>query len=179
MATAEIGMVGSITAHVLPPKESHTNGQRLHRIRTVRLREGVSLRSAARQMGTDIRSLRLQELESTDLRLSDLHRWQKALDVPLTELVVETDEPLSRPVMDRARLIRLMKTAAAIYERSPTVGIKRMAQMLVEQLVEIMPELRDVSPWHTYGQRRSLEEFGRVVERRLSDELLDEAGDEE
>jgi transcriptional regulator with XRE-family HTH domain len=168
-----------MAAAVIPPRESPENGQRLHNIRSIRLREGVSLRSAARQMGTDIRSLRLQEQESTDLRLSDLRRWQKALDVPLSELVVETDEPLSRPVLERAQLIRLMKTAAAIHERSPSVGIKRMAQMLVEQLVEIMPELKDVSPWHTYGQRRSLEELGRVVERRFSDEVFDEGADEE
>ena len=52
-------------------------------------------------MGSDVRSLRLQEQESTDLRLSDLRRWQKSLDVPLTELVEETEEPLSRPVLDR------------------------------------------------------------------------------
>ena len=48
-----------------------------------------------------------------------------------------------------------------------------MAQMLVEQLVEIMPELEEVSPWHDFGQRRSLEEYGRVVERRLSEDMLD------
>jgi hypothetical protein len=125
-------------------------------------------------MGSDVRSLRLQEQESTDLRLSDLHKWQKALDVPLCELVVETDEPLSRPVMERARLIRLMKTAAAIHERSASVGIRRMTQMLVDQLIEIMPELKDVSPWHTFGQRRSLDEYGKVMERRLSEDYLDD-----
>jgi hypothetical protein len=123
-------------------------------------------------MGTDVRSLRLQEQESTDLRISDLHKWQQALDVPLAELVVDPDTPLSRPVMERARMIRLMKTAAAIHERTQEQGIKRMAQMLVEQLVEIMPELKDVSPWHTYGQRRSLDEPGRVVERRLSEDVF-------
>ena len=64
-----------------------------------------------------------------------------------------------------------MKTAAAIHERSVTPGLKRMAETLVDQLVEIMPELKDVSPWHTYGQRRSLEEFGRVMERRCSDSV--------
>ena len=151
----------------------------LHRIRAVRLQQGVSLRSAARQMGSDIRSLRLQEQESTDLRLSDLHKWQKALDVPLTDLVEETDEPLSRPVLERARLIRLMKTAKAIEERSPTASVSRMAETLVSQLVEIMPELEDVSPWHQFGQRRSLDEFGRVVDRRMSDDLIPDSMDDD
>jgi transcriptional regulator with XRE-family HTH domain len=179
MAIADMHIAGGITAPVIPPTGSNQHERRFHRIRTVRLREGVSLRSAARQMGTDIRSLRLQEQESTDLRLSDLHKWQKALEVPLTELVIETDEPLSRPVLDRARLIRIMKTAAAIHEQSPSLGLKRMAETMVQQLVEIMPELRDVSPWHTYGQRRSLEEYGRIMERRCSDELLDGSGDDD
>jgi transcriptional regulator with XRE-family HTH domain len=177
MATAEFGIVGSIPAAVMAQQKNGSRGgaqaRVLHRIREVRLREGVSLRSAARQMGTDIRSLRLQEQESTDLRLSELHKWQKALDVPLVELVIDDQLPLSPPVMERARLIRLMKTAAAIHERAPSLGIKRMAQMLVEQLVEIMPELRDVSPWHQFGQRRSLDEYGRIMERTVSDDLLD------
>jgi hypothetical protein len=119
----------------------------------------------------------LQEQESTDLRLSDLHKWQKALDVPITELVTDDEMPLSQPVMERARLIRLMKTAAAIHERAPSLGIKRMAQMLVEQLVEIMPELRDVSPWHQFGQRRSLDEMGRIMDRTISDDLMDHGSD--
>jgi transcriptional regulator with XRE-family HTH domain len=178
MATAEIGTAGSVPVPVVASnKKERANGRVLHRIREIRLREGVSLRSAARQMGTDIRSLRLQEQGSTDLRLSDLHKWQKALDVPLTELVTDDELPLSLPVMERARLIRLMKTATAIHERAPSPGIKRMAQMLVEQLVEIMPELRDVSPWHQFGQRRSLDEFGRIMERTISDDLLDHGSD--
>jgi len=178
MATVEMHSAGGGLVPFIPPSEAHRDARRLHRIRTVRLREGVSLRSAARQMGTDVRSLRLQEEESTDLRLSDLRRWQKALDVPLTELVEETEEPLSRPVLDRARLVRVMKTAAAIHEHSPSLGVKRMATMLVEQLVEIMPELKNVSPWHTYGQRRSLDEFGRIVERRFSEAMLDSSDED-
>jgi transcriptional regulator with XRE-family HTH domain len=178
MATAEFGVIGSVPTPIVTQKEAEAAPQQLHRVRSVRLQQGVSLRSAARQMGSDIRSLRLQEQESTDLRLSDLHKWQKALDVPVSELIEETDEPLSRPVMERARLIRLMKTAAAIHERAP-VAIQRMAQMLVDQLVEVMPELQDVSPWHQFGQRRSLDEYGRVVERRLSEDVFDDIMDDD
>jgi len=146
--------------------------EQMHRVHTVRLQQGVSLRTAARHTGTDIRQLRLQEQESTDLRISDLRKWQKALDVPLSELLVEPDTELSGPVLERARLIRLMKTAAAILENANTPAIKRMGQMLCDQLVDIMPELEDVSPWHSFGQRRSLDEFGAVVDRRLNDDLL-------
>lgn len=180
MATADIDVVGSVTPPVLVPDGSGPERRPpLHRVRTVRLQQGMSLRSASRHMGIDVRSLRLQEQEDTDLRLSDLHRWQQALEVPLSELVAENDVPLSRPVMERARLIRLMKTAAAIRERADHDETRRMAEMLVEQLVEIMPELRDVSPWHTYGQRRSLDEQGRVVDRVMSDDLLASSHDDD
>ena len=183
MATAEYGAFEAVTTPIVPSHSSETTkskakSRQLHRVRTVRLQQGVSLRSAARQMGSDIRSLRLQEQESTDLRISDLHKWQKALDVPMSELVEETDEPLSRPVMERARMIRLMKTAAAIHERAP-VAIQRMSQMLVDQLVEVMPELKDVSPWHQFGQRRSLDDFGRAFERRLSEDAVYDSMDDD
>ena len=180
MAIADMSGTNQVPTPVISnTTEANEKPSALHRIRTVRLQQGVSLRSAARQMGSDIRSLRLQEQESTDLRLSDLHKWQKALDVPLTDLVEETDEPLSRPVLERARLIRLMKTAKAIEERSPTASVSRMAETLVSQLVEIMPELEDVSPWHQFGQRRSLDEYGRVVDRRLSDDLIPDNMDDD
>lgn len=179
MATADFGVVGSVPTPVVVSDDESSPQEPLHRVRAVRLQQGMSLRSAARHMGTDVRSLRHQEREETDLRISDLLKWQKALDVPLAELVVETDVPLSRPVMERARLIRLMKTAAAIRERSDEEGLQRMAEMLVEQLIEIMPELEHVSPWHTYGQRRSMEEQGRVVERRISEDIFHGHGDDD
>jgi hypothetical protein len=79
--------------------------------------------------------------------------------------------------MERARLIRLMKTAAAIRESVKSAGASRLATMLVEQLLEIMPELAEVSAWHSVGQRRSLDEYGRIVERRMRDEWFFHRGD--
>ena len=32
-----------------------------------------------------------------------------------------------------------------------------MAENLVEQLLDLMPELKEGSPWHSVGQRRSLD----------------------
>ena len=160
----------------LPARSSGVHpGPRWHRIRTVRLQQGVSLRSVARHSGVEVRQLRIQEQECADLRLSDLHKWQKALDVPLSELVVEPDSSLSRPVMERARMIRLMKTAVAIRERAKSVEIQRMAQMLTEQLAEIMPELSEVNPWHEFGQPRGWNEYGRIVERTISDDMFQQA----
>ena len=144
----------------------------LHRIATVRAEQGVSLRSASRQMGRTMSTVRMQEDETQDLRISDLIGWQKVLGVPLQDLLVDPGPPLSAPVMERARMVRLMKTAAALQENVSSVGAQRLATMLIQQLIEIMPELEHVSAWHSVGQRRSLDEYGRVAERRVSDDLF-------
>jgi transcriptional regulator with XRE-family HTH domain len=138
----------------------------------VRRQQGVSLRTAARHMNKDIATLRLQEKPTSDMRLSELAAWQQVLDVPLVDLLVDSGAPLSRPVMERARLVRLMKTAAAIKEKTESVELKRLAKTLTDQLIEIMPELAEISAWHSVGQRRSLDEVGRVAERRLRDDFF-------
>ncbi|MCA9215557.1 MAG: hypothetical protein KDB27_20975 [Planctomycetales bacterium] len=117
-------------------------------------------------------TVRNEENAATDLRISDLMRWQRVLDVPLADLLADPGTSLSRPVMERARMVRLMKTAAAIKEQASSPGMKRLSSMLVQQLKEIMPELEHIGAWHSVGQRRSLEEYGRVVERRLRDDFF-------
>ena len=160
---------GSLSTQFVPAGQP---AKKLHRIATVRNQQGVSLRSVSRQMGRTMSTVRLQEDETQDLRISDLRRWQKVLGVPLQDLLVDESPQLSRPVMERARMVRLMKTAAALCDAVEGEGPKRMATMLVQQLVEVMPELQDVSPWHSVGQRRSLDEYGRIVERRINDDLF-------
>jgi transcriptional regulator with XRE-family HTH domain len=164
-----------------PPRRSRSGGasdakskksRRMHRISTVRQRQGVSLRSVARQLRIDVRRLRAQEDESADLMLSTLYQWQKVLDVPISELLVETSDPLSPVILQRARMVKIMKTVAAILERSESKSIRRLAEMLTDQLTELMPELKDISPWHSVGQRRTAQELGRIVERRLPDDFF-------
>jgi transcriptional regulator with XRE-family HTH domain len=144
----------------------------LHRLATVRKQQGISQRNVARRLGVDAATVNEQEQEEADLPLSVIYAWQRVLDVPVAELLVDSDAPLSPPVMERARLVKLMKTAAAIMEKAHSNSLKRLVTMLVEQLLEIMPELRDVSAWHTIGQRRTLDDYGRAVERQLPDDLI-------
>jgi transcriptional regulator with XRE-family HTH domain len=153
----------------LPNVAASSATKPLHRIGDVRRRQGISVRSAARRMHTSIDQVRRQEEPNTDLLLSDLLRWQQALDVPVSDLLVENDAPLSEPVMTRARLLRIMKTVRAIKETTTSSSIQRFATMLEQQLVELMPELKDVTAWHSIGQRRSPNELGRTAERTLPD----------
>jgi transcriptional regulator with XRE-family HTH domain len=159
------------------PAESSAGARRLHRLAEVRRQQGVSRRTVARRLNKDVRQVKLQERQDVDLPLSELYRWQQVLDVPVSELLVDSNDPLSPPVMQRAQLVRLMKTAAAILERSQQLGIRRMAENLVAQLVEIMPELAEVHSWHAVGKRRSQDELGRAAERGLWTDFLHELPD--
>lgn len=169
---------GHVNGHASAATNGHasaiTNGHAhpLHRLATVRRQQGISQRNIARRLNIDIATVRDQEEETADLPLSTLYLWQRILEVPIAELLVDSNAPLSPPVFERARMVKVMKTVAAIAEKADTPSMKRLLQMLIEQLLEIMPELTDVAPWHTVGQRRTLDEYGRVVERQLPDDMF-------
>jgi hypothetical protein len=152
--------------------ELPTSKQPLHRLGTVRRLQGVTRRTVARHLKIDVAQVKRQELETTDMLLSCLYEWQKVLDVPVAELLVEADDPLSAPVLKRAQLVRVMKTVLAIIEEARQEPIRRMAQTLADQLIEIMPELRGVSPWHAVGKRRRRDDYGVAAERRLSEDVF-------
>jgi hypothetical protein len=152
-----------------------TRKRPLHRIRAIRQQQGISLRCAARRLNQNVDDVRFQEDETSDIPLTTLYQWQQLLEVPIADLLVEMDSGLSEPVLKRARMVRIMKTAASILEHVESVPIRRLAQMLVDQLVEIMPELKEVSAWHTVGQRRTLDEVGRIAENPFPDTLFHDA----
>lgn len=132
----------------------------------------MTLRNVARRLRMSLPLVRRQEQADSDLRISDLLRWQEVLEVPVAELLVEGEDALSGPVLERARMVKLMKTVAAIRERSRDSGIARMVDMLVEQILEIMPELSDVTPWHSVGQRRTSDDLGRTACRVVPEEVF-------
>lgn len=160
------------------PAEGSLRGPapRYHRIADVRRRQGVTLRNVARRLGMSLTTIRRQEQADCDLRLSDLHRWQQVLDVPVAELLVEGDGQLSGPVLERSRMVKLMKTAAAIRDRTAGTPVGKMVGMLIEQILEIMPELEDVTPWHTVGQRRTLDEVGRTARYVIPEDVFRRGG---
>lgn len=144
----------------------------LHQLSRVREREGVSLRAMARRLGTDVQTVRRQENQSSDLLLSELYEWQDALGVPASELL-EDSNSMADPIRHRAQMIRLMKTVAAIQERARQPAIQRMAQMMHEQMLELMPELEEVTAWNAVGHRRNANELGAAADRCLGNDLFD------
>ena len=133
----------------------------MHRIREVRMREGISIRCASKRMGVTARVARLQERAGTDLRLSDLQRWQAALSVPLAELLVDDCE-ISQFALSRSKLVLVMKTAQAIREISlDNSRVARLVDTMIGQLCRVMPELKGVIAWNVTGPRTGVE-LGRV-----------------
>ncbi len=145
----------------------------LNRIAEVRKQQGVSLRTIARRTGLDVKTLREQEKPNYNLSLRQLLAWQEALDVPIADLVESDCDPLSRPVKERAQLVRIMKTAAAIRELKSATRVRRLSEMLCEQLEQLMPELRDIGAWPQFGSRRGTDILSRILEQPISTELLE------
>jgi hypothetical protein len=160
----------------VPPLPAAPSGRPLHRIAEVRRNQGISVRSAARRLHTSMEQVRRQEDPHADLPLSELYHWQSALEVPIADLLVENDSPLSEPILTRARLLRVMKTVRAIKETATAVSILRFVTMLEQQLIELMPELKEVAAWHSVGRRRSPDEMGRTAERIYPDTFFTDAG---
>ncbi len=90
----------------------------------------------------------------------------------MADLLVDCTASFSTPVMERARLVKLMKTTMSIKGKVRGESLRCMVTVFVDQLLEIMPELHDVSAWHTVGQRRTKDDLGRIVERKMPEALL-------
>ena len=153
------------------------NGEPLHRLAMVRRLQGISRRTVARRLNVGIEEVRQQECETADLPLSTLYAWQKVLDVPVGELLVEAGDMLVAPILERSQLVRLMKTVLAIRQQARQQSIRRMAQTMCDQLIEIMPELANIGPWHAVGKRRRLSELGLAAQRRLAEDVFIDRGD--
>lgn len=167
--------------HVAAQQESVTapavqlHPRKLHQLGSARRRQGLSVRCVAQRIGRTVGEVRAQEDEHADLLISELFRWQAALDVPIEELLCEPQDSLSPRVLTRARLLRIMKTAIAIRRQSRSEAERRLARLLIEQLLEMMPELKEVSGWPAVGHRRTADELGRIAENPIPDDWMHEA----
>jgi transcriptional regulator with XRE-family HTH domain len=157
--------------------------RRLHRLAIVRRQSGVSARCLASRMNTSIADVQQQEKEGCDLLLSDLYKWQSALDVPISELLVEPETKLSPNVRLRAALLRIMKTVKSMERQIHSGGLRRLIIGLEKQLTEVMPELAEVPGWPIVGKRRTPDEIAPIEERtvklRFLENLPAETGERE
>jgi transcriptional regulator with XRE-family HTH domain len=175
MDIAPLGTTHSATAlEVVVPE---TEDRPLQRLAMARQQQGISRRTVARRLNIDVGKVKEQEHEMADLPLSILYAWQKALDVPIAELLVEAGDTLTSPILERAQLVRLMKTVLAIRQQAKQESIRRMAQTMSDQLVETMPELACIGPWHAVGKRRRLSDLGVAAQRHLAEDVFTDRSD--
>lgn len=164
------GMVGS--RRIPPPVEQN---RRLHRIAEVMEQECLSPRAAAMRMNLTTSQVRAESHPSCDMTLSVLYRWQSVLNVPVADMLREPDARLSPQVQFRGNLLKAMRTVRSIQDRAESEPIRILVMHLAQQLTELMPELTQVAPWPTYGQRRRLDDYGAIVEKQISDDFFGDA----
>ncbi|PTL45007.1 helix-turn-helix domain-containing protein [Blastopirellula marina] len=167
MATVPLSMDHAVIPFA-PSEMGKKSPRRLHRIRELRKQQGVSLRTASRKLGMPASQVREEEKPDTDLLVSELLQWAEILDVPIADLLEEPQNNLSSPIRERAKLVRIMKTVKAISERTQEANIGILSEVLVDQLIDLMPELAEINAWNNVGQRRSLNDLGQIAERSIS-----------
>ena len=139
----------------------------LHRLAEVRKAQGISIANMSRRLEMASIDVREQEKPTADMLLTQLYKWRDILDVPVSELLINPDDTLDDPIKSRASLVRVMKTVRSILETSREKQVKWLAQTLFDQLVEIMPELKEVSSWPSVGQSREFKDYGQAIYRRF------------
>lgn len=151
----------------------------LHRIAEVMRQEGVSMRNMATRLGSTETIVVKESHPECDMLLSDLFRWQAALRVPVAELLPDSGDPFSPPVLLRSSLLKLMRSVRSIQKHSKESSIKTFVDRLSEQLMEMMPELEKVEAWPTTGQRREPHELGAITDNVVPAHLFNNMAEEE
>ena len=150
--------------------------RQLQKLGAARRRQGLSVRCVAQRLGRTVSEVRAQEDEHADIFISELYRWQAALEVPIEELLRRARRLALAARADAGpACCKVMKTAMAIRRQARSEAERRLARLLIEQLLEIMPELKEVSGWPAVGHRRRADEVGRIGENPISDDWLHEA----
>lgn len=144
----------------------------LNAIAAVRRRECVTVRTMARHLGVTVREYRPLEEPHADLRLSELHRLAAAMGVPVQELVAGNEQDEIEKL--RGLVLRTMKIANALCERLENDSPEhRLARSLRSQILAAMPETAGVGGVLAVGQRRDLNDLGRVAWHPVPQELTD------
>ena len=148
----------------------------LHRIAWVLEREGVTPSTIAKRLGLSETQVRQRLDPGSDLTLSELYRWQEAMNVPIGELLADSSGPLENPVQNRGGMLKAMRTARSILEHSYGERVQILAIQLVQQLQRLMPESGEASDMPSEEQGETPSRLGAVVDHPLPFGLLDEQG---
>ncbi len=138
-----------------------------HRLKEVRLRAGLSLRTISRRTKLSVGKLRQQEV-SNDIGFLDLCRWRDALDVPWSELLNDTPEKLVELHRLRAGLVHIMRGVQSLLTTELDEAQQAFVKNMESKLQMLMPELEGLRGWPIYGERRSCNEPTRIESHMIT-----------
>ncbi len=162
MKTMDSGVSDTEGQGPLPPSPPQ---RPLHRLAAARRERHMSRQHLAEGLHVDVETLRELEQAQTDFPLSLLYRCREILDVPLQKLLVDASAPPALPRAARARMADLLRTVATILQESKQPAVCRMAHNLVNQMVELMPELKGLAAEYLAGDEQLLDSQGRSTGR--------------
>ncbi|MBP3556421.1 MAG: hypothetical protein J6K20_01795 [Thermoguttaceae bacterium] len=136
----------------------------LHFIASTLRKQNATLAGCARRLGITLSEAAAQARPDADLTLSQLYAWRAVLDVPTSELI-PFDDVVPDPIRNRALLLRTMKTARQLQDLSRGTRLEPAVASLVDQLIELMPELAETPAWPSVGQSRAPREPGSATRR--------------
>jgi transcriptional regulator with XRE-family HTH domain len=142
----------------------------LHRLAAARLEQHVTRRSLARRMGVTVAVVKQEERADADIAVSTLRRWERALQVPVGELLEDPLDELAPDVAARARLIRALGLAKALCAQG-SERTREIAAEIVEHLSRLVPEAKHVRALLSGGGRQP-PRFGRAAERPIPSTLF-------
>jgi hypothetical protein len=155
----------------------------LQRIGEVQLRKGIrprTLHSCLRRLGWRLSLAAIKELEDprADLLVSELWLVAEALEVSVEDLCCEGAADIPALALTKRGMTGMLKKAERILEQCHAESrTGRMAAVLIEQLIELEPDLRAPhAKWEAEQARRPL--AGLLFREQAEDDPEDEADEE-
>ena len=139
----------------------------LHRLAVMRNEQGISLSKIAKMLGITIAEARRQELETTDLLLSQLYCWRNVLETSIGDLLIEPEHIPTNPIKCRSQLVKMMKSVRSILETTKEKGTRTFAETLAALFIEMMPELQHITAWPSVGKAREQRDLGQAAYRHF------------
>ena len=113
---------------------------KLHVIKDVRINRGLTIEEVAARLGKSVESASMEEAATTDLTLSVLRAWSKALGVPVGDLLIERPEYAGIPGLTKNRLAQLELTASKIVKLASDKATLTFARGLCRQIREFFDD---------------------------------------
>lgn len=142
------------------------------RLRQVRIREGITVRTIARRLRMSTLEYEGWESAGHELTVNELLACRDALEVPVDELL-----GLEESVPDRANVLRAYKSAMTLWDTCDKKNQRIILSRLISDLEKTMPEVKglrragndSVKSWPAFGHRRGPNELGRIAEFPIPD----------